>query len=61
MKIELPKEYEDIEISFNDVFTAKSNSKEIKIELPKPNSRWWIEGYTTYDTYAEVTLVDTEK
>lgn len=61
MTIQIPKHFEDIEITKTDWFVAKSKADTIKIELPKPNIKWWIDGYFINDNVAEIKLVDSTK
>ena len=61
MKIQIPKHFEDVEITKTNWFIAKSKTENIKIELPKPNIQWWIDGYSINGEIAEIMLVDSTK
>ena len=58
MIIQIPKRFNDIEINKKNWFIAKSKTEKIKIELPKPNIKWWIDGYNINGGITEITLVD---
>jgi hypothetical protein len=58
MTIQIPKYFEEIEISKTDWLIAKSKTETIKIELPKPTIKWWIDGYSISGDIAEIKLVD---
>lgn len=61
MTIQIPKHFEDVEITNTDWFIAKSQIETIKIELPKPTIKWWIDGYFINGDIAEIKLVDSTK
>ena len=60
MKIELPEGYKDIEIKEN-WFVAENDKDLIRVELPKPNKTWWIDGYYFNGKCFEVFLIDSDE
>ena len=62
MKIQVPIDYKEIQITKSNRFIAKNNKKEFfMIELPKPVNKWWIDGYYIDEKFSEITLIDTVK
>jgi hypothetical protein len=58
MTIQMPKHFKDVEITKTNWFIAKSKADKIKIELPKPNIKWWVDGYNINGEVVEIMLVD---
>ncbi len=59
MKIQVPIDYKEVQITKSDHFIAKNSNKEFfMLELPKPIHKWWIDGYYTDEKFTEITLVD---
>ena len=62
MKIQVPIDYKEIQITNSNHFIAKNDKKEFfTIELPTPVNKWWIDGYYTDEEFSEITLVDAVK
>jgi hypothetical protein len=59
MKIQVPIDYTEVQITKSNHFIAKNEKKEFfMVELPKPINKWWIDGYYTDEKFTEITLVD---
>ena len=62
MKIQVPIDYKEIQITKSNHFIAKNDKKQFfMIELPTPINKWWIDGYYTDEKFSEITLVDAVK
>ena len=62
MKIQVPIDYKEIQITKSNHFIAKNDNKQFfMIELPKPINKWCIDGYYTDEKFSEITLIDAVK
>ena len=59
MKIQVPIDYKEVQITKSNHFIAKNDKKEFfMVELPRPINKWFIDGYYTDEKFTEITLVD---
>ncbi|MCC6448597.1 MAG: hypothetical protein IT215_07915 [Chitinophagaceae bacterium] len=62
MKIQVPIDYKEIQITNSNHFIAKNDKKEFfMVELQTPVNKCLIDGYYNDEKFSEITLVDAVK